>query len=253
MDLLGCIIQDRATAEKSPDTDGHIDVDIVMRRRIRFMNPIDAIQNRTSARAFLDQPINRETVETILKDASRAPSAINMQPWEIHVVAGEELKRLSRRLMKAYGERRLTCGPGAASRIPDKFIERAKQTADDMTPFVERMNNEFKTFVNEGSLHFYHAPAAIFLFIDECFLPDRLVDIGVFLGYLLLSISGRGLGSCPIGLVKSYEEEIKDSLNIPESKTLVVSVAVGEPDPTAAVNEFRSSRIDVGQFVRWID
>jgi hypothetical protein len=51
------------------------------------------------------------------------------------------------------------------------------------------------------------------------------------------------MDSCPIGLVKSYEDEVKDHLNIPDSKMLIVSVALGKPDPTVAVNEFGSSRV----------
>ena len=46
---------------------------------------------------------------------------------------------------------------------------------------------------------------------------------------------------------------IKDHLNIAESKTLVVSVALGFPDRAAAVNEFRSPRVGLEEFVRWVD
>jgi len=69
----------------------------------------------------------------------------------------------------------------------------------------------------------------------------------------VLSAAGHGLGTCPIGLVKSYEDDIKDHLNIPESKVLVISVAVGKTDPSAAINEFRSPRMDCKEFIRWID
>ncbi len=153
-----------------------------------------------------------------MRDAANAPSAMNIQPWEIHLVLGSERKRLSRRLIKSFKERGFTCGPGATRPIPDLFMARARQCGEEMAPFIERMQTEFKTFINEGSLNFYGAPAVALFFLDESFPPDRMIDIGTFVGYLVLAAAAYGLGTCPIGLVKSYEDEIKDQLNIPESK-----------------------------------
>jgi nitroreductase len=115
------------------------------------------------------------------------------------------------------------------------------------------MGADFMTYINEGSLNFYGAPAVALLFLDESFPPERMTDIGSFLAYLVLAATGHGLASCPIGLVKSYEDEVKEHLNIPESKNLVVTVALGQAELGVAVNEFRSSRADLREFVRWIE
>ncbi len=217
------------------------------------MNILEAMRSRQSVRAFKNEPIAKELLQEILKDASRAPSAINMQPWEVHMILNEEKRRLSRRLIRAYKERGLSCGPGASRPLHEKFMLRARECAEAMTPLIERMGADFKTYVNEGSLDFYGAPAVALLFIDDSFPPERLVDIGSFTAYLIMAVAGHGLASCPIGLVKSYEEEIKDQLNIPESKILVISVALGRPDPTAPINEFRSTRVNLKEFIRWVD
>jgi nitroreductase len=211
------------------------------------------LADRRSVRAFRDEPVPRQLLEKILNDASRAPSAINMQPWEVHVVIGEERKRLSRRLLRSFKERGLTCGPGTTNILPDKFINRARECADLMTPLIERMGSDFKTYINEGSLNFYGAPAVALLFVDRLFPAERMTDVGSFLAYLLLAATAHGVGSCPIGLVTAYADEIKDHLNVPESKTLVISVALGFPETGAAVNEFRCPRVPVREFVRWID
>jgi nitroreductase len=217
------------------------------------MNMIETMRFRSSTRAFLDEPISREVLEPVLRDASRAPSAINMQPWEVHMVLNEERKRLSKRLLRSYKERQITCGPGTTAIVPDRFMARARPCAEGMTELVARMGRDFKSYINEGSLNFYGAPAVALIFLDECFLPDRLTDIGSFVAYLVLAAAEHGLSSCPIGLVKSYEDEIKDQLNVPENKSLVVSVALGKNDPQAPINEFRSPRVDLKEFVRWID
>ncbi len=217
------------------------------------MDILETMRSRHSVRAFSSEPIEKELLQEVLKDASRAPSAINMQPWEVHMVLNEEKRRLSRRLIKAFRERGLSCGPGASRVLDDKFMGRARECAETMTPLIQRMGTDFKTYVNEGSLDFYGAPSVALLFIDDSFPPERLVDIGSFMAYLIMAADGHGLASCPIGLVKSYEDEIKDQLNISESKILVISVALGKPDPTAPVNEFESTRVSLKEFVRWVD
>ncbi len=217
------------------------------------MDVLDAIRTRRSCRAFTDDPVAKELAEQVLQDASRAPSAINMQPWEIHMVLGEERKRLSRRLLKAFNERRVTCGPGAERPIPERFMARSRQCAEGMTPLIERMGSDFKTYINEGSLNFYGAPAVALIFADGSFPPDRMIDVGALVGYLVLAAAAHGLATCPIGLVAWYQDEIRDHLNIPESKNLIISVALGFPDQGAAVNEFRSPRANLKEFVRWID
>jgi nitroreductase len=213
----------------------------------------DLIRTRRSKRAFKDEPVDKALLAQVIEDASNAPSALNMQPWEVHMVLGEERKRLSLRLLRAYRERNLTCGPGGTKVIPDRFIERARICAEGMDPLAEEMGSNFKTFINEGSLNFYEAPAVALIFLDECFYPDRLLDVGAFTAYLILAAEAHGLAACPIGLVKAYEDEVKDCLNVAESKVFVISVAIGKPDIQAPVNRFVTSRAPLGEFVRWID
>ncbi len=216
------------------------------------MDILDAMGSRHSTRAFTDAPIPRELLQQVLDTASRAPSAMNLQPWEVHMVLGAELKRLSRRLMRAFKERQIGCGPGTGQPLPEQIKVRTREVRDGMAPLIEQAGSDFGTFINEGSLNFYGASAAALVFLDELHPQECALDIGVFLAYLLLAAKAQGIGTCPIGLITAYADEIKDHLNVPESKRLLISVAMGIPDPTAPVNAFESSRISVTDFVRWI-
>jgi nitroreductase len=213
------------------------------------MELLEALRTRRSVRAFRDEPISKAALQTLLRDASRAPSAINMQPWEVHMVLNEERKRLSQKLIRSYRERGLGCAPSSAKPLPERFMERGRQCATDMTPLIRLMDRDFSEYINEGSLNFYGAPAVALIFLDESFALDRAVDIGSFAAYLVLAAAGHGLGSCPIGLVRAYEDEVKEQLNVQESKHLILSVALGYPDPGAPINEFRSTRADLPEFV----
>ncbi len=217
------------------------------------MDLAQAIRERKSIRAFTPVPVSRQQVEEILSLAVLAPSAINLQPWEFTVVMGEEKARLSRTLIKAYREKQISCSPGNVKPLSAAFSRRGVESFEVMNPCLVQMGTDFGTFINEGSCNFYGAPAAIVITLDNAFSRARLVDIGITLGYLVLAAHEKGLGTCPIGLINAYEEEVKDLLNIPESKDVVIAVALGYPDWDSPVNSFKTPRETVDQFVRWID
>ena len=81
------------------------------------MDLLEAITTRKSIRSFRPDPVSREQIGEMLKLVIRAPSAINLQPWEFYVVMGEEKTRLSRRLVKLYRENRYPALPATSSRF----------------------------------------------------------------------------------------------------------------------------------------
>ena len=178
------------------------------------MDIINAIKERHSTRAFRPDPVNRETIETLLHLSASAPSAINLQPWEFTVVSGEEKKRLSRLLIKRMRERQISCGPGAKDRLPDHLHQRQKTLLDCMLPNLPE-GVSFQDFINEGSCNFYGAPTAIIITLDQVFSSARLTDIGIALGYLLLAAHALGLGTCPVGLIAAFDDDIKEALSLP--------------------------------------
>jgi len=217
------------------------------------MDLLKVIKERRSIRAFKPDPVPKQTIEEILRLAILAPSAINLQPWELIVVSGEERERLSRRLIKAYREKQISCGPGNVKPLPKTFAKRGAKTLESMNPFFEEMGVDPNQFINEGSCNFYGAPTAILICIDDSFPNARLVDIGLILGYLLLIAHEFGLSTCPIGLITAYNDEIKDLLNIPENKNVAIGVAIGYPDLDIPIARFKSQRDDLEKFIRWIE
>jgi len=211
------------------------------------------MKERKSIRAFKSDPIPMEKIKEILKLSILAPSAINLQPWEFIVVVGEEKERLSRRLIKAYREKQISCGPGTVKPLPKTIAKRGAKTLELMNPFFEEMKVNSDQFINEGSCNFYGAPVAILICQDDSFSKARLVDIGLTLGYFILTAHDFGLGTCPIGLITAYEDEIKDLLNIPDNKAVVIGVALGFPDWESPINRFKSSREDLEKVVKWIE
>jgi len=208
------------------------------------------INERHSTRTFLDKPVPRQIIEQLLLLSTKAPSAINLQPWEFTVVMGEERIRLSKVLVKSMRERNISCGPGAVRTLPEYFMDRQRKLMDCILPHLEK-GILFQDFINEGSCNFYGAPTAIIITIDQAFSKARLVDLGITIGYMVLAAHNIGLGTCPIGLISAFADEIKVRLNIAEEKDVVMGIGVGYPDPDSPVNQAISDRAPIHEVVRF--
>jgi len=217
------------------------------------MDIFTAMQQRRSARAYLDKPVARAEIEEIFKYAGRAPSAINLQPWEYVVVYGQEKDRLVRRLLKVHAERRVPCGPGTSTRPPEIFTRRSHAASDLMEPRVTETGQTLNRFVEEGSCSFYGAPIAIIVTIDRLFPKTRYLDLGLSVSYLLLAAEAKGIGTCPIGLITAYASDIADVLSIPQNKEIVLGIALGYADESSPVNNFKTGRADQTEIVYWYE
>jgi nitroreductase len=215
------------------------------------MDVFEAMKNRHSCRAFIDRPVERETIEDLLRLAGLAPSAINLQPWECTVVLGDELRRLGRGLHKTLKERQATCGPEERKPLPEVFGRRMSEAGRIMGPLLAEMGTDIPTFVNQGTLDFYGAPAGLIFYIDAAHPDRRLVDAGIILGFLFLAAQALGLATCPIGLITQYADQIFDFLNIPADKVMALGVAVGYPDESAPINRVVTSRAPLDEWVKW--
>jgi len=217
------------------------------------MDVFSAMQQRRSARAYLDTPVARADLEQIFKYAGRAPSAINLQPWEYVVVYGEEKQRLVRRLLKVQAERQIPCGPGTSTRPPEIFTRRSREASDIMAPGVAATGQTLNRFVEEGSCSFYGAPIAIIVTIDSLFPKIRYLDLGLSISYLLLAAEAKGLATCPIGLITAYGADIADVLSIADNKEVVLGIALGYSDESSPLNNFKTGRADQAEILSWYE
>ncbi len=217
------------------------------------MDVFIALKERKSTRAYLAREVSRHDIEEIVASAALAPSAINLQPWEFIVTHGEEKDRLVRRLLKARAEKVVTCGPGTDKPLPERFSRRGKEALADMAPHIAVLGHTFNEFIEAGSCSFYGAPVAIIATIDKLFPPIRYLDVGLAVSYLLLAAQAKGLATCPIGLIRDYNEAIAEVLDIPEEKEILLGIALGYADQASPANAFRTGRAELGEIVNWYE
>jgi nitroreductase len=105
----------------------------------------------------------------------------------------------------------------------------------------------------KANYSFYGAPHAVYLFQEKTLSQWSLFDLGLFAQSLMLAAHAKGLGTVPQAFLTDYAREIKEFLGIPASKRLVLGLSLGYPDPAAPINQFRTDRSSVEDFVRWLE
>jgi nitroreductase len=210
----------------------------------------EAIYRRRSIRAFTSKPVSKKTLLQLLDAAVQAPSARNMQPWQFVVVTGKARARLVQRLTSRYAEEMAQGIPPPAMDLSEPYLTRIRQFMEALQPFAEQ---ESGFDLMRGSLNFYGAPAVILLALDRNLPQDRLFDLGAAVQNLLLLAYAQGLGTCIIGIVLRYRDLIREELQLPESLNLVMTVAVGVPDPANLLTAFKAGRQDLAEFLTWVD
>ncbi|MCE8044699.1 nitroreductase [Billgrantia desiderata] len=210
------------------------------------MHVDDAIRSRKSVRRFLPDPVSRDTLAHIIEVAGRAPSGNNIQPWQVHVVAGEALHRLSAAILAAfdsgeehqpeytyyptqwfepYRERRQRCGYGLYETLGIRREDKARRH--------EQMRRNFL---------FFDAPVAMIVTIDRRLETGSYMDAGMLIQSLMTAARGQGLHTCAQAALAWYHRIIRAQLGLADSELVLCAIAVGHEAPEAPENHFITER-----------
>ena len=219
-----------------------------------------AITSRRSVRAFLPDPIPRQTIVEILRVASRAPSGTNIQPWNVHVVTGEALDRLSQAILAAYNdpqerEQHREEYPYYPLRWVDPYLARRRKVGWDLYGLlgIDR-GDEAKMQVQEGrNFEFFDAPVGMVFSIDRSLSQGSWLDYGMFLQNVMIAARARGLDTCPQASFNPFHRVIRAQLGIGDDYTIVCAMALGKADPSRIENSLVTEREPIENFVRFID
>lgn len=220
------------------------------------MDLIEAIKKRRSIRDFKPNPVPEDIIKQILEIACRAPSSVNSQPWEFAVLTGEVLDRI-----RLENIERLKLGK---SGTPDlilpgmprdgvyhrRQVELAKQLFSAMDIARDDKNKRFEWLCR--GYKFFNAPAAIILLCDKD-LPEfgALMDIGAIMQTICLVALEYDLGTCIADQGIQYPDIIRRHADIPEKKSMLISIAIGYPNWDFAANRIETQREAVENISVW--
>ncbi|HEV6968660.1 MULTISPECIES: nitroreductase [Roseateles] len=219
-----------------------------------------AIKSRHSLRAFLPTPVPRQTLEDILEVASWAPSGTNTQPWQVHVLTGAALKRLSSRVQAAY----LDPEQNAAHReeyayYPTEwrspYIDRRRKVGWDLYGLLGIAKTDKARMQHQHGRNFifFDAPVGLIFTIDRVMQQGSWLDYGMFLQNIMVAARARGLHTCPQAAFTQFHRLIAEELQLGEEQMLVCGMSLGWADPAAVENSLVTERAPVSEFARFLE
>ena len=215
----------------------------------------DAIRARRSVRAFLPDPVPRETITKIVELARWAPSWGNTQPWEVVVADGDKAKELTRLFeQEARGGAKPRPDIEMPITFPKAHQDRYVGLGRDLLTFmgIQREDKQARAEHYINMYKFFGAPACIYLLIDEGLnVPYACLDIGSFGTTLCNAAVAEGLGTIFLAAAMHFPDIVKRVLDIPETKKVVIGIAVGIPHPDDPASVFRSNRTPVEEILRF--
>ncbi len=221
------------------------------------MNVIDAITQRHSVRAYLDRPVPAERIRAILDAARHAPSGVNTQPWNVAVVTGETKRRLGEALIAAReaGQAENPDYPYYPDAWRDPWAARRKACGLALYRAlgIGRSDAEERKAAWYRNYRFFDAPVGLIFHMDRGFRTGSFLDMGMFMENVMLAALEHDLGTCPQASLAEYPDIVRDVLGLPAEQTIVCGMALGHPDPAAAVNRYRLEREPVDAFTTWHD
>jgi nitroreductase len=218
----------------------------------------DAVSSRYSCRAFLSTPVPESVVREILEQAARAPSAGNMQPWRVFVLAGKRVEDL-KALLAPRMATELPRGEGANYVIyPQPLGEPYKSRRFQVGELLYRAigvprENKARRYAQYAKNYaFFGAPVALFFAREKSHGPAQWADIGGFLQTVALLARGYGLHTCPQQAWVSFHRTVRTFLELPDNLMIYSGMALGFEDKTAPINKWRSPRASLDEWASFV-
>ncbi len=211
-----------------------------------------AVTSRRSVRGFLPTPVDLALVARLLTLAGRAPSGSNIQPWLVHVVAGQPLADLAADLTATFLS-------GAPER-PDyayyptdwraPYLDRRRKTGWGLYALtgVARGDHAAGQKQRARNYTFFGAPVCIVFTLERHLNKGSWVDCGMYMQSVMLLARAHGLDTCPLASTGNYPDIVRRHLSIPEDQIVLAGMAMGFADPDEPANRLRTERAPLADF-----
>lgn len=221
------------------------------------MNIKQAIEQRHSTRAFTNQQVSREQIESILTTARHAPSGANTKLWQVAVLTGKSKQNLQQKIEHAFSSGQ-KANPDYPY-YPDNWVnpyktrrqECGKQLFESLN--IKREDKEKRLSQWAANYRAFDAPVMLLFFINKIMKTGSYLDYGMFLQSVTLAAMEQGLATCPQASLAEYPDIVRSTLGYPDDKLVICGMALGYEDKPAMVNSYRTPRESLDKFCLFFD
>lgn len=216
----------------------------------------EAIERRQSIRTFLADPIDRKTIVAILEQASRSPSNGNLQPWSVHVVAGEKRRTITDRCLAMVAAGNFTDKANPVSVYPPSLWEpyrtRRRTAGAERYSALGYFDKDLAgmTRLVEMNCDFFYAPIGLFFYINDRMERHQWCDLGMYIQNVMLLAVEQGLDTCPQAFWTNWSSVISEALGVADDMSLVAGMSLGKRDPNNSINQYKTERAPIEAFAK---
>jgi nitroreductase len=217
------------------------------------MKVSQAVTERHSVRAFTGQPVTDEDIRDMLQAAGQAPSGANTQPWRVVVLKDAAKQRLQDRIEAAFREGQR--GKMDYQYYPEVWEEpyKARRQACGFQLYdalgIAREDKQRRLDQWAANYRAFDAPVMMIFLIEDVMQTGSYMDYGMFLQSVMLLALEKGLGTCPQAALGEYPDIVRDELSLADSTRVLCGMALGYEDTEAPVNQYRTAREAVDNFM----
>ena len=213
------------------------------------------VSERSSKRNFLPDTVNIDVVKGIIKDASRAPSGTNTQPWKVTCVTGETKKTLTNAVLDAAerGDAKLEYEYMPA-KLKEPYISRKRAVGYALYELYGIKRDDYPARKAAGlrNFEFFGAPVGLFFRMDRELLYGSWLDVGMFMQNIMILARGKGLETCPQQAWCEFGATVHQILNIPDDEIIISGMSLGYARE-APENTLVSERVTLDDFTTFLD
>lgn len=174
---------------------------------------LKTLRHRHSVRQFRDDPVDEDTLYTVLDAANRAPSAHNQQSWRFIIIRGEKKSELTSLVSRRSSD----------FHKPVSTILRMASRTMASAPVVVAVMSTGQIIENGDELFRVDKSEAM-----DFFRTLEIQSSSAAVENLLLAATSLGLGSVWLGILLVLKEEILDFLQESHGEFMAV-VPLGYP------------------------
>jgi nitroreductase len=201
----------------------------------------ELLGERYSVRAFLPDPVPRETIEHVLK---------------VLIASGEAKERFRKAI---YAE--------AASGAKDDhdftppreylgvYLERRRESGFQLYNTLGIPRGDKMAYAKQAleNYNFFGAPHVAIIHTDEPLGIYGAIDCGAYVGNFMLAAQALGLGTIPQAALARHSGLIRRHFNLADNRRVVCGISFGFADNRHKVNSYRTSRASVADTVTFVD
>jgi nitroreductase len=216
----------------------------------------ELLNERYSVRAFLPQPVPRETIAHVLKVAQRTASWCNSQPWRVVIASGEAKERF-RKLI--YAEAASGAAHDSDFPFPREYkgvyLERRRESGFQLYNTLGIPRGDKAAYARQAleNYNFFGAPHVAIIHTDEPLGVYGAIDCAAYVGNFMLAAQALGLGSIAQAALARYSGLIRRHFNLAADRRVVCGISFGYSDHAHQVNSYRTSRAAIADAATFID